>query len=131
MTETYDPGQVLATFGAIALSGFTGGSMINVRRLGEGVRAEVGTAGEAAYVESYDKRAEIDFNIMATSPTNALLKAHLQAGNLPVPFGLTSLSTGEVMAAGDAKIKRSPDKDFGDGVPVRTWTLVIAKLEEI
>ena len=127
--QTYDPGLVKATFGPILLGGYAEGDMIQVNHLGEGNRAGVGTAGEAAYVKDYDQRAEVVFRLMATSPVNALLSGYLQSGNVPVPLIITSLSTGTLHASGDAIIKRQPDVSYSNGVPVREWTFVVAKLE--
>lgn len=131
MTTTYDPGLVLAQFGVITLSGFAEGEMIEVEFLGEGTGVAVGTGGEAAYVENHNRSAKIKARLMATSPINIALSAHYLASNLPAPFVITSLSTLEVLAAGDAKITKMPNSSFGAEVPVREWEWVCAQLEAI
>lgn len=128
---TYDPGKVFMMWGPIPISGFAAGSMVNVQHQGEGVKAETGTAGETAFVESYDKRGTVTIRLMATSPINAILSAAYQAGNLPVFLAITSLSTAAVHAAGEAKIQRPPDTDYGAEVPVREWVFIVPKLDDL
>lgn len=131
MTATYDPNLVKVTFGPLLLSGFASGSMIAVNHLGDGVTSESGTQGEAVFVENPDRRAEVTIRLFQTAPTNVALGLAYQAGNAPLPLSISSLSTGAIHAAGAAKLKRMPDVDYAEGMPVDVWMLVVPKLESI
>lgn len=130
MTATYDPGKVLVMFGAIPISGYADGSMVNVQLEGEGVRAETGTAGETAYVESHDRRATVTVRLMETAAAvNTLLSAWFNAGNVEMPLIVTNLSTGRTHASGGAKIKNIPNADRGSDVPVLEWNFVVPVMD--
>lgn len=132
IVSTYDPQFVIGTFGTLPLQGLADGSMYEVAMQGDGVQAAVGTQGEAVLIENHNFSAEITVRFMGTGlgqVTLAQLHAHKKAFNIALPFTLTSIDTGEVVAAGLAKIKNFPDVSFGDGAPIREVVFVVARLE--
>lgn len=128
---TFDPGKVIVQFGAIPVSGFADGSMVNVEPQGDGVTAVVGSAGETAFVESHDRRSLVTIRLMGTSPINALLSAWFQAGNIPAPLVISSLTTATIHASGEAKLQRNPGADYGADVPVREWIFVVPVMDHL
>jgi hypothetical protein len=131
MTDTYDPGLVYVVAGAVPINtGFAEGSMVRVARQGDGVRAVVGAAGETAFVESYDERAEVTIRMMGTSRLNSAL-AGLEALGVAFPFSIVSISTRQTLVGGAARIKRMPDQEFSADMPTMEWVFVVAKATEV
>lgn len=133
MTATYDPTRVSLVWGLLPITGFADGTMINVTPQGDGVRAITGTAGETAFIETPNRQHEVEFRLMETAggtplATNTALVALFEAGNLPAPMTLTSVSTGATMAAGAAKLERVPGTTYDNNMPVRAWKLIIPKM---
>jgi hypothetical protein len=131
-TSVYNPKNVVANFGPLPLRGYADGSMIEISMQGDGVQAVVGTQGEAVLIDNHDFSAEATHRFMATGEGRVTLERlhrHLKTLNLPLPYTLTSIDTGEVIAGGVAKIKNFPDASFGDDAPVREVVFVIAQLE--
>jgi hypothetical protein len=130
--STYDPQFVNAIFGPMPLLGLADGTMFEVAMQGDGVRAQVGTQGEAVLVENHNFSAEVTCRFMATglgAVTLSRLHAHKRLFNIALPFILRSIDTGETVASGLAKIKNFPDVSFGDEAPVREVVFVLARLE--
>lgn len=126
--QSYDPGQVVLIFGAIPITGFADGTMVTTQKDDEGVRAFVGSAGEAAFVESRKRSGKITFRLAETSNTNALLSAHYAAGNFAVPTELASISTGAGHFAAASKLAREPDTEHSNEMPVKEWTIICPEL---
>ncbi len=128
-----DPAKVKGTWGAIIIDGFAEGSMVKIDHKGKGNSSVVGATGEAAVVRSYDRSAESEVSLMPGSASNAALGAAWQLGNPLQPFAVADLNTGTLHLSGYAVLKLPPDADYaGDGsVPVRKWTFIIPKLEDV
>ena len=124
MTRSYDPTQVFLTYGVLPVSGYADGSMIQVSPVGDGNKAMVGTAGEAAFVKTPNRQNEVTFRLFETSPVNAALALLYNAGNVPVPVALVSASTGALAGAGAGILERIPGVTYEAGVPVREWKAI-------
>jgi hypothetical protein len=129
--STYDPQRLNLIWGVIAISGYADGSMVQISPQGDGVRAITGTAGETAFIETPNRQHEVMFRLMETSPINGALMLLFEAGNVPAPLSLTSLSTGAGMIADAAKLERIPGVTYDNNVPVREWKLIVPKLATI
>ena len=130
MASTYDPTKVKLFYGVLPVSGYADGSMIDVRPMGEGVTILTGTAGETCFIDTKNKKHEMMFRLFNTARLpNAALEALFNAGNLPLPVAILSLSTGELIVSGNAKIERIPGTTYDNNVPVREWKLMIPSLE--
>mgnify|MGYP001559136436 FL=1 len=128
---TYDPTRVHLIYGILPITGFAEGSMITLSPQGDGVRAVTGTAGETAFIETPNRQHEVTFRLFETAPSNVALMLLFQAGNVPVPLAINSMSTGATMLAAAAKLERIPGTTYDKDVPVREWKLVIPKLETV
>ena len=97
---TYDPTRVKMIWGVLPISGYADGSMIQDTPQGDGVRGVTGTAGEKAFIETPNRQREITFRLFETNQViNSALMALYNAGNLPAPLSIISLSTGVVHVA--------------------------------
>lgn len=130
--EVYDPANTKLVWGAIGISGFAEGTMIEVEPGGEGNKVQVGTAGEAAYVKDRNRSAKVKFRVMETARAVMVqLSAAYQIGNIPAPLGIIDLSTGMKGGAASAMLERWPGVTKDNGVPVREFVLVCAIYEEV
>lgn len=125
---TYDPTRVSLIWGILPITGFADGTMIQVSPQGDGVRAVTGTAGETAFIETPNRQHEVMFRLFETAPSNVALTLLFEAGNVPAPMAIASLSTGAATAAGAAKLERIPGTTYDNNVPVREWKLIVPKL---
>lgn len=128
--QTYDPGLVKVLFGVIPVDGFAAGSMVKVSHQGDGTKAQVGSAGEAAFVASRNRSAIVECPLMSTAGVNTALALAYQAG-LPLPLVILDVNTGSSHVSPQAMIERIPDADYAADVPVRNWRFVCAKMEEV
>lgn len=130
--SSYDPKKATIRFGTLRLTGFSDDDKIAVAYDGEGAKAEVGSDGDAVLIDSHDKRATITVSLMRTGPgrqTLSALLAFFNAGNLSLPIAIVSLDTGEVLAAGEAKMKNPPDIAFNTSMPKCELVFVCGNLK--
>lgn len=133
MANEFDPRLVIMSFGPLVLNGYADGEMISVSYLGDGVSAVVGGQGAGILIDDHDNSAEVTVRIFAAHlagqiTMSALLKHHT-AGNIALPLSIVSVTTGEKLAGGLAKIKKKPDASFSKGeAPVREIVFVSASL---
>lgn len=128
MRDTYDPTRTKMTWGVLPISGYADGSMIQVNPIGDGVRGVTGTAGETAFIETPNRQHEVTFRLFETAQIiNAALMALFNAGNLPAPVTIASLSTGKIFVSGAAKLERIPGTTYDNNVPVLEWKLIVLR----
>jgi hypothetical protein len=126
--KTYNPKKVLLTFGGIPISGYAKGTFIKVTPAADTFTKKVGADGEVARAQSSDDTSEVTITLMKTSDSNVYLNTIKESDKLiddgVLPLSITDLSSGrEAMFWAQAWIKKAPDKEYGDDVPDRTWTL--------
>lgn len=129
MVATYDPQKVVMTWGLLPVSGYADGTMITDTPEGDGVKGQIGTAGESAFVETPNRLHTVAFRLYETSPMNAALAALFDSGNVPAPVTITSIGTGAQARGSAAKLERIPGTTYDNGVPVREWKLIVLRME--
>lgn len=128
MTTSYNAKEVMVNFGPLPLLGAADGDFCTVAYQGDGVGMVVGARGATVCIDNHDNSAEVTMRLFATGDgqnTLSALLAHYTAGNPFLPLAVISVSTGESVVAGSAKIKKLPDKSFGTGAPIREIVFVV------
>lgn len=123
--RTFDPKQVVITFGTVIFTGYAEGEVVTIERNGDAFTGTKGADGGIDRVNNNNNMFEIEVNLKQTSPTNAELSALLtadQLGNAGVlPLSVADLSGNSIFVAAQAWIKNSPDVSYGDTMSNRTW----------
>lgn len=129
MAKTYDPKQIIVTFGGIIAQGFADGTFLSVSFNEDQFALTVGADGEGARAKSNNNSARIELTLMQTSITNDLLSAVRRAdASLPGRAGVLPLQIRDVLGttlyeAMDCWIVKSPDVEFSKEISERTWIL--------
>jgi hypothetical protein len=90
--KTYDPKQVVITFGVIPISGYADGTFVSVNRSGDAFTKKKGAAGDVERVNKNQGDFEVTVTLLQTAAVNAELSAALAADQLTTPAFSRSLS---------------------------------------
>lgn len=130
-TVTYDPSDVVVTFGSI-ISGFADGTFVKISRNEDAMTLTVGADGLGARARNNNKSGTITITLMQTSQSNEILSGlaiddELTAsGVLPV---LVKDKNGQTLAMGASGwIKKIPDVEFSKDIATREWVIEVEKL---
>jgi len=122
---TYDPKQVILTFGALHITGFAEGTMINIKRKEDMWTMQIGVDGEGTRSKSNNKSAEIEAILMQSSNTNDALSiltlADENLNSSALPLNCVDLSGRSLFQAETAWIRKYPDSQFADKAGPRSW----------
>lgn len=125
--KTYDPKQVLVTFGGFTLSGFADGSFVTVERLEDAWSMQIGTDGEGTRSKSNNRSGSITIQLMQTSDSNQTLTALALADELSnssaLPLMVKDNSGTTICVAETAWIKKMPSSEFAREAGPREWVL--------
>ena len=133
--DTFDPQKVTLVIAGNIISGFGEGSMLTLARDEETWITVVGTDGRVARSRNANKKGVLNFNLLATAPSNdvcsALHNADEATGIPPGAFQLID-QLGRTVCSGDETFFAKPaDVEFDKQVTNRQWSLVIPKLEMV
>jgi len=123
-TSTYDPQKFQIILGAAPVSGFADGTFITVEQDGDDFSKKVGADGEVARSRMANRSATMAMTLMATSLTNLILTG-LRATE--VIFPILIKDGANVIAAGEAWVKKPPAFERGAEAGDAEWTIDIAK----
>lgn len=123
--RTYDPKQVIVTFGAIPVSGYAEGTFINIERNGPLFEKTRGADGS---IDRTNKNAfdfSVTLTLKQTSPTNQLLSAAAAVDQISnkgvLPLLVKDLNGATLFTAPQAWIEQDPNDEFGDIAGSREW----------
>ncbi len=123
--KTYDPKQVIVTFGGVPISGFADGTFISVSPNNDRFTKAVGADGEVARSKSVDYSHEVTLTLLQTALSNAYLTGILTADQLTnegkLPLSITDLSGTTLMLWPEAWIRVEPDVEFAKETGERAW----------
>ena len=135
-TRIFDFNEVQASFAGVPIAGWADGDGITITRESDVFSSVVGLKGNVSRSKTNDNRGTIEFNLMSTSPTNALLSA-IALADREAPGGagvgallIVDLNGTSLFTSGNAWIKRPPDPVFGREASTRTWTLEVDELQD-
>jgi hypothetical protein len=96
--STYDPKEVVVTFGAIPLDGYADGTFVEVAPAGEAFTRHVGADGEVSRSKSNDNTHDVTLTLKQSSLSNQVLSAANKAdritGRAMMPLSITDLNGG-------------------------------------
>ena len=132
--KTYDPREVIVTFGGIPLTGFADGTFITVSRASERFTKAVGADGEVARSRNNDNTHEVTLTLIQTSPSNNYLSIIARVDkimNMGVKaLSITDLSGSTLFFWNEAWINNDPDVEFNKEIGDRAWVFNTGQVKE-
>ena len=125
IVRTYDPKQIIVTFGSIIFTGFMSGTFIAVTQNGEDFSKDKGADGTVDRINMNADDYSVAVTIKQTSLTNDALSAVRIVDKLSntgkLPFQIKDLNGLSLFFAAQAWIRKAPDPDLGDSLVGREW----------
>ena len=125
IVRTYDPKQIIVTFGAIIFTGFMSGTFAAVTQNGEDFSKDKGADGTVDRINMNSDDYSIAITLKQTSLTNDALSVSRKldkATNVgKLPFQIKDLNGLSLFYAAQAWIRKAPDPDLGDSLTGREW----------
>lgn len=125
--KTYDPKQIVVTFGGRQITGFADGTFVTVRRNADAWSLQMGTDGEGTRSKSNDNSGQVEISLMQSSLSNDFLSSIAisdqvaNAGLLPL---LVKDVNGNFLATAEqAFIKKLPDSEYGREATNRSYII--------
>jgi hypothetical protein len=132
MAKTYDPKDILISWGNITFQGYASGSIVTVSRNSDSFTLAVGSDGEAARSKSNDRSGRVVVNLMQTSLTNTLLSQQQLidelTGNAVKPFLMKDIRGTSLYQAEAMWIVKPPDGSYAQEIESREWTFETGNL---
>lgn len=123
--RTFDPKQVILTFGLVVASGYAADSFITIDPEGDDFRIVRGTGGDTDRIKTGTGNCILTLSLLQTSPTNDLLsiiRTMDVTGNAGVfPLVVKDLGGTQAFFAPKAFIMAPPSIRMGAEVGVRDW----------
>ncbi len=124
------PGQDVSL---VTISGWSDGTYLNFRPLGDLIATKQGAGGEVGINLTNLSEFEIDMNLLQTSSDNGLLSTLVQIflkTGIVVPFFMEDASGNTKATGGTAAPRKWPDFGYDqENVLNHTWTWYVAHLE--
>jgi len=123
--RTYDPKQVIVTFGVLAISGYMDGTFISIEPEGDAFEKHKGADGSIDRVNKNSYSYAVTLTLKQTAPANvslAALKYADQASNKGIlPLTIKDFSGTALFTANSAWIRHEPNVGYGDSMESREW----------
>ena len=125
LVRTFDPKQVIVTFGAHIVSGYAEGTFISIERNGDGFEKSRGADGSIDRINKNAFDYSVTLTIKQTALSNGVLSALFSADQLSnngvLPLSVKDLSGNSVFVAPQAWIMNDPSDEYGDTLASREW----------
>lgn len=129
--RTYDPKQMVVTFGPVILSGWADGTFLSVSPGDDAFEMRRGADGSVDRTNKNVFDATVSFTLMATSPTNQQLSIIHEADKLTnggvLPLAIKDLNGTTLFAFPQAWIVVAPDAESSNSPSDREWRLQTGK----
>lgn len=123
--RTYDPKQVIATFGPVILSGYMSGTFITVTRNGDLFEKDKGADGSVDRINRNANDFRISVMLKQTSNINDALSlivaADIRSNTGKLPFIIKDLQGTTLFVAPQAWIAADPNDEYSDALTGREW----------
>ncbi len=127
MIKTYNPKEVVITFGTHIVSGYADDSFVTIDPNGDGVTKKVGCDGEIVRSLSPDDTYIVKISLLQTSATNVYLQNQHQKdrkdGTGMFPILVKDLKGGLVFSADQAWTIKPASRGFGKEAGNREWEI--------
>ena len=133
--RTFNPAQIIITFGAIIMSGFADGTFLTITGNGDRFEKRRGADGTIDRINKNNFDYEVVLTLMQTSITNKNLSIIMQADQLSnagiLPLTIKDLNGDTLFFAPQAWIAKDPDDEFGDSLGNREWKFQTGMAEKL
>ena len=136
-TSTYDPSQVVVTFGELRITGYADGTVIKVERDEDRYTKKIGVDGETGRTRNNNRGGTIEVTLLQTSASNLALSAKATAdddapgGLPPEPLVVKDLEGNSLHVAAAAWIQKLPASEFAKELGQRTWIFGTGSLRQV
>lgn len=134
MVKTYDPKQMIVTFGGVQLSGFADGTFVSIVPNDQAFAKTVGADGEVVRAKTNDYTYEVSITLLRTSDSNDYLSGIHITDKLTskgaLPLTITDLNGNTVFFVESAWIRQLPDAEDGKEIGERTWIFDTVQADE-
>ena len=131
--KTFDPKQVIITFGTLVLSGFSEDSMITLEPVEKLADAVVGMDGQTQRIIKNNRNYTAKIKLLATSQSHKDMMSLIFVGGLfqldTFPFSLTSLATHESISSAAAYVEQEPSVEMSGAGDSREWSLYLVDVD--
>lgn len=131
--KTFDPKQVVITFGTLVLSGFAEDSMITLEPVEKLSDAVVGMDGQTQRIIKNNRNYTAKVKLLATSESHKNMMAQTFIGGLfqvnTFPFSLTSIATNESISSAAAYVEQEPTVEMSGAGDAREWSLYLVDVD--
>lgn len=133
MLRTYDPRNVLASFGSVSITGFADGTFVNIERASDAFSKVVGAGGDVVRTRNRDRSGTVTFTLLASAPENDLLAAIAAedelAGTGVRPIMVKELNGTTLAAAQNAWVRKVPNAEYAKEHGTREWAIDVEALD--
>lgn len=125
---TYNPKNFQVSVNALPVTGYDDGTdVIKTEYLTDFVDSKVGVTGEAAFVESNDRRGMLTLKLLATATQNDVFSA-LAASGVEFAVGITDSGGTTTMVGAAARFAKIPNMDKGNEIGGHEWVIKILEM---
>lgn len=125
IVRTYDPKQVVVTFGPVIVTGYASGTFIQIARNGDLFEKVRGADGGVDRVNKNAGDFSVTLTLKQTSITNDALSGVLEQDRLTntgkFPLLIKDLNGLSLFTAPQSWIGKDPDDEFSDSMSNRQW----------
>lgn len=125
--STYNPKEIIVSFGAHMVSGFAEDSFVTIDPNGDGVTKKIGCDGEVVRSVSPDDTYVVKVSLLQSSETNKFLQDRLnqdiKTGDGMFPVIVKDLKGGMVFSADAAWPIKAASRGFGKEAGNREWEI--------
>lgn len=122
---TYDPKQVIVTWGSIVMAGYADGTFVTIARNGEVFTKRRGADGSVDRTNKNSRDFLVTITLMQTSVINAAITAQMEidlATNGGIsPLTIVDLRGTTLFSAPQAWVEKDPDDEEADEAGNREW----------
>jgi hypothetical protein len=134
IVRTYDPKQIIVTFGGIIFSGFAEGTFLQITRSGEMFVKQKGADGSINRTNKNAFDFTVTVTLQQTSITNDLLSGVMVADQKfntgALPLIVKDLRGTTLFFAPQAWIESDPEDEYSDEATGREWVLATGIAEK-
>lgn len=127
LTRTYDPKQVILTFGGVIFTGYAEGTFVSIAGNGDKFEKSRGADGGVDRVNKNANDYSVTVTLKQTSPTNdalsIIMNADIVSNTGKFPLTIKDLGGTTLFTTAQAWIAKDPDDEYSDSMSTREWRI--------